>query len=119
MPLAGMPLTPAHPQGIIVSVPVFYATGSRRRGLLWAAVSGAAEPFGALIGFAALSASGTDMPALAYGLIFAAVAGIMAYISLCELLPAAVRHDPEDRVTRPALFAGMAVMAASILLFET
>ncbi len=58
------------------------------------------------------------MPSLAYGFIFAAVSGIMLYIALCELLPAAVRHDPGDRVSRPFLFAGMAVMAASILLFE-
>ena len=116
------PLTLAHPcrspQGIIVSIPVYYATGSRLKGLLWAAISGAAEPFGALIGYAALSSSGGDMPALAYGLMFSLVSGIMTYISLCELLPAAVRNDPENRVAGPFLFLGMAVMAASILLFE-
>ena len=106
------------PQGIIVSIPVYYATGSRLKGLLWAAVSGAAEPFGALIGYAALSSSGGDMPSLAYGLMFSLVSGIMTYISLCELLPAAVRNDPASRVTGPFLFLGMAVMAASILLFE-
>jgi ZIP family zinc transporter len=88
------------------------------KGMLWAAISGVAEPFGALIGYAALSSSGGDMPALAYGLIYALVSGIMTYISLCELLPAAVRNDPEDRVTRPFLFLGMVVMAASILIFE-
>jgi ZIP family zinc transporter len=58
------------------------------------------------------------MPALAYGLMFALVAGVMTYIALCELLPAAVRSDPEERVTRPFLFLGMAVMAASILVFQ-
>jgi ZIP family zinc transporter len=58
------------------------------------------------------------MPALAYGLMFSLVSGIMTYISLCELLPAAVRNDPEGRVVGPFLFLGMAVMASSILLFE-
>ena len=110
--------SPSHRQGIVVSIPVYYATGRRTKGLLWAAISGVAEPFGAVIGYAALSSSGGDMPSLAYGLTFSTVSGVMTYIALCELLPAAVRHDPEDRVTRPALFAGMAVMAASILLFE-
>ena len=103
---------------MIVSIPVYYATGSRAKGLLWAAISGAAEPFGALIGYAALNSSGGDMPPLGYGLMFALVAGIMTYISLCELLPAAVRNDPKNRVTGPFLFVGMAVMASSILLFE-
>jgi ZIP family zinc transporter len=33
-------------------VPMYFATGSRWKAILWAAVSGIAEPIGALIGLA-------------------------------------------------------------------
>ena len=45
------------PEGIIVAAPVFAATGSRRRALLMATVSGLSEPAGALL---ALSSSRTS-----------------------------------------------------------
>ena len=51
-----------------------------------------------------------------FGVIFAAVAGIMVFISLDELLPAAKRYD-ESHLAIYGLIAGMAVMALSLLLF--
>jgi ZIP family zinc transporter len=51
-----------------------------------------------------------------FGLIFAAVAGIMVYVSLDELLPAA-REYGEHHLSIVGLIAGMAVMALSLLLF--
>ncbi|MCK7540537.1 MAG: ZIP family metal transporter [Marinilabiliales bacterium] len=35
------------PEGIAVSVPVFYATGSKRKALMWSVLSGFSEPIGA------------------------------------------------------------------------
>jgi ZIP family zinc transporter len=52
----------------------------------------------------------------ALGFIFAAVAGIMVFISLDELLPAA-REFGKAHMALYGLIAGMAVMAASLLLF--
>ena len=34
------------PEGVCVAVPVYYATGSRVRGFLWAFLSGVSEPLG-------------------------------------------------------------------------
>jgi zinc transporter ZupT len=48
---------------------------------------------------------------------FGMVGGMMVYISLRDLLPTALRYDPEDRVTTLCLFIGMGVMAASLLIF--
>jgi ZIP family zinc transporter len=48
--------------------------------------------------------------------IFAGVAGIMVFISLDELLPAA-REYGKPHLAIYGLIAGMAVMAASLLLF--
>ena len=53
---------------------------------------------------------------LMFGLLFAAVAGIMVYISLDELLPTAEKYG-KHHVAIAGVVAGMAVMAVSLLLF--
>jgi ZIP family zinc transporter len=51
-----------------------------------------------------------------FGLLFAAVAGIMVFISLDELLPTAEKYG-EHHVAIYGVVAGMVVMALSLLLF--
>jgi len=51
-----------------------------------------------------------------FGIIFAGVAGIMVFISVDELLPAA-REYGEHHISIYGLIAGMMVMAVSLLLF--
>lgn len=100
------------PEGISVAVPVYFATGSRRKAVGYAFLSGMAEPLGALIGFLLL------MPFISpilLGYIFAAVAGIMVYISLDELLPTAEKYG-EHHVAIWGVIIGMAIMALSLLL---
>lgn len=46
------------PEGVAVALPLYYATGSKWKGLLWAAVSAAAEPLGGLIAYAVLGSMG-------------------------------------------------------------
>jgi len=53
---------------------------------------------------------------LTFGIIFAAVAGIMVYISLDELLPTAEEYG-EHHIVMYSLIAGMAVMGTSLVLF--
>ena len=101
------------PEGIAVSVPVYYATKSRRKAFWVSFLSGVSEPVGALIGYFLLK--NFLSPAL-FGVVFAAVAGIMVYISLDELLPAAEEYG-EHHIAIGGLVAGMVVMAASLLLF--
>lgn len=101
------------PEGIAVSVPIYYATGSRRKAFQLSFLSGLSEPIGALIGYLILM---PFMSPLMFGILFAGVAGIMVFISLDELLPAA-REYGEHHLSIYGLFAGMAVMAVSLLLF--
>ena len=101
------------PEGIAVSIPIFYATGSRKKAFWLSFGSGLAEPVGAIIGFLLL------MPFLTpviFGVLFAGVAGIMVFISLDELLPAAEEYG-EHHLSIYGLIAGMGVMAISLLLF--
>ncbi|WP_071133946.1 zinc transporter ZupT [Millionella massiliensis] len=102
------------PEGIAVSVPVYYATGSRRRAFKFSFLSGLAEPIGALVGYLILAPFLT--PAM-LGYIFAVIAGIMVYISLDELLPAAHEYG-EHHVAIWGLIVGMAVMAVGIVAFH-
>ncbi len=101
------------PEGIAVAVPVFYATGSRKKAFKLSFLSGLSEPVGALIGYLLLYRFFSDAM---FGFIFASVAGIMVYISLDELLPSA-REYGEHHLAIYGLIAGMAVMAVSLLLF--
>ena len=101
------------PEGIAVSVPLYYATGSKKRAFGLSFLSGLAEPVGALIGYFLLLRFMNDA---VFGLIFAGVAGIMVFISLDELLPTAEKYG-EHHLAIYGLVAGMAVMALSLLLF--
>jgi ZIP family zinc transporter len=100
------------PEGIAVSVPVFFATRSRKKAFFYSFLSGLSEPAGALIGFLLLS---HFMNEAVMGVLFAAVAGIMVFISLDELLPSAQKYG-EHHLSIYGLVAGMAVMAVSLLL---
>ena len=101
------------PEGIAVSVPVYFATGDKKKAFKLSFLSGLAEPIGALVAYLFLMPFLNDVM---FGIIFAAVAGIMVFISLDELLPAAKRYD-ETHLSIYGLIAGMAVMALSLLLF--
>lgn len=101
------------PEGIAVSVPIYYATGSRRKAFSLSFLSGLSEPLGALVGYILLRPFFND---ITFGILFAAVAGIMVFISLDELLPAA-REYGEPHQAIYGLIGGMILMAISLLLF--
>jgi ZIP family zinc transporter len=101
------------PEGIAVAVPFYYATGNRKKAFLLSFLSGLSEPVGAVIGFLILM---PFMTPLVFGVIMAGVAGIMVFISLDELLPAAEEYG-EHHLSIYGVVAGMAVMAVSLLLF--
>ncbi len=101
------------PEGISISVPVLYATGSRRKAFLHSFLSGFAEPVGAILGYTVLRPVMNDV---VFGVLFASVAGIMVFISLDELIPTA-REYGGGHLAIYGVTAGMAVMAFSLLMF--
>ncbi|EGT3617009.1 zinc transporter ZupT [Clostridium perfringens] len=101
------------PEGISVSVPIYYATGDKKKAFLYSFLSGMSEPVGAIIGYTLLRNIFNDMT---LGILLAAVAGIMVFISLDELLPTARKYG-EHHLSIYGLIAGMVVMAVSLLLF--
>jgi zinc transporter, ZIP family len=101
------------PEGIAISVPIFYATGSKRKAFKLSFLSGLAEPLGAIVGFIILV---PFMSESLFGFLFASVAGIMVFISIDNLLPAA-REYGEPHLSLYGLMAGMALMALSLVAF--
>ncbi len=102
------------PEGVSVSIPIWQATGSRKRAFWYSFLAGLAEPLGAVIGYAILFNFLT--PTLIYSLL-AFSAGIMVYISLDELLPTAHLYGKEHLVII-GVIAGMVLMALSIFLIR-
>jgi ZIP family zinc transporter len=100
------------PEGIAVSIPIYYATGSKRKAFWYSFLSGVSEPIGALIGYLILQNFFDDR---VFGLVFASVAGIMVYISLDELLPAAEQYG-EHHLSIFGVIIGMLVMAVSLII---
>jgi len=100
------------PEGLAVAAPVYAATGSKKKAFLWSFLSGVAEPAGALLAAAILL---PFLEGMFLAAILAAVAGLMVFISLDELLPAAREYGQEHLAIIGAI-AGMAVMAWSLWL---
>ncbi len=100
------------PEGIAVSVPVYHATGSKKKAFLYSFASGLSEPLGALVGWLILMPIMSDT---VFGIVFAGVAGVMVFISLDELLPYS-REYGQAHHSMYGLISGMMVMAGSLLL---
>ncbi len=101
------------PEGMSVSVPVYYATGSRKKAFVYSFLSGLAEPVGAAIGYLIIR---QFMSEAVFGFTFAAVAGVMVFICLDELLPAAEEYG-QHHLSIYGVVSGMIVMAVSLVLF--
>jgi ZIP family zinc transporter len=102
------------PEGIAVSAPIYGATGSRRKAFMWSFLSGVAEPIGAVLAAAILT---PFLSEAALGIALATVAGIMAFIALDELVPAACSLG-EDHLPIVGVVLGMMVMAVSLWMLR-
>lgn len=100
------------PEGIAVAVPMYHATGNRKKAFWLSTLSGLAEPMGALLAYLFL------MPywsAELNAIILAIVSGIMVYISLDELLPSAERYG-KHHLAIIGVVVGMLILAVSLFL---
>ena len=105
------------PEGIAVAIPIYYATQSKGKALLYATLSGMSELIGALLCLAVTKVFGVELTGggPVFPLIMAAVAGIMIYISLDELLPTAEKYG-KHHVAIAGVVGGMAIMGISLLV---
>jgi ZIP family zinc transporter len=102
------------PEGIAVSMPVYYATGSRSKAFWYSFISGVVEPVGAILAYFILMPFLNEM---VIAILLSGVAGIMVFIALDQLLPAAEQYG-EHHISVYGMVAGMALMAISLLMLN-
>lgn len=102
------------PEGISIAMPVYYATKNKKKAIGLTFLSGMSEPLGAVLAFLFLKPviSNTIM-----GGLFAIIAGIMTYISIIELLPAALKYK-EKKKTIISFLIGILFMYIYKILFS-
>ena len=98
------------PEGMAVSVPIYHATGNKKKAFWLSFLSGMAEPIGAVLGFFFLLPFWS--PALNASLL-SVVSGIMVYISFDELLPATESYG-HHHIGIMGVISGMAIMALTL-----
>ncbi|OWZ20956.1 Zinc (Zn2)-Iron (Fe2) Permease [Phytophthora megakarya] len=103
------------PEGIAVAAPIYFATGSRWRGIMWCAISACAEPIGGVIAWVAI---GDGMDPVAEGILFGIVCDIMVCICVKELIPTVYKFAKgKTHIVAFGMFAGMFIMVLSLTLF--
>lgn len=118
-PTLGAPLAVAiaiHniPEGIAIALPVYMATQSKKMACIATFISGLAEPLGAILGYTILAPIMSDM---VYGWVFGMIGGVMVFLALDELLPAAKQYA-QGHETVYGLVAGMGILATSLVLLR-
>lgn len=100
------------PEGIAVSVPIYQATGNKRKAFRYSLLSGLAEPVGALFGMLFLLPFWSPT---VNAICLSVVAGIMVYISFDELLPSSEKHG-HHHLAITGVIIGMALMGITLVL---
>lgn len=101
------------PEGISISIPIYYSTKSRGKALLYTLISGLSEPFGALLTYLFLKPFINN---LLMGFLLSLIAGIMIQISIYELIPSALKYNNKKTVIIWFII-GMIFMILSHFLF--
>ena len=78
------------PEGVGISIPIYYSTKSKKKALLYTVISGFSEPFGAFISFLFLS---KYINITINGLLYSLIAGLMIYIGYFELYKASKKYN--------------------------
>ena len=104
------------PEGIAIAAPIFNATGSKAKALWYSTLSGLTEPLGAFIAWVLFMNIFDEIEDM-FPIVFASIGGIMVFVAVAQLLPAAQKFGKQSDVTK-WLFYGMAFMAASLVFLD-
>ena len=106
------------PEGISVAIPIYIATGKKGKAILYAFVSGLAEPIGGLIAYGVLYPFLNGPAAtMVLNLMLALTAGIMIYITVDVLIPTAklIEHKHTSII---GFTLGMIIIGITIILID-
>ena len=101
------------PEGIAIAAPIYASTKNRNKAITWASISGAVEIIGAVAGAMIV---GWVIPAEFLNTMLGLVAGMMVFVAIDELLPAARRYQTSGHQVVYGVILGMAVVALSLTI---
>jgi len=99
------------PEGMAVSLPIYRATGNRKKAILITVISGLSEPVGAIVAYFLFF---QDFSEAAMEVVNIFLATIMIYVSFFEILPTAFQLNRPSH-TKWGLIAGMVVMGGTLV----
>jgi ZIP family zinc transporter len=103
-------------EGIAVAAPIYFATGSTCRGLLWCFLSAVAQHIGGLIAFASL---GMDADNRTQGVLYGLTAGMLCGIGMKEIIPTAYMYaNGRMHLVSAGTLGGMFLMSAGLIFFK-
>lgn len=101
------------PEGISIAVPVYYATGSKKRGLFLTLVSGLAEPLGAFVSYILLKNYINDVT---ISLVLILVASIMMSLAIDEMIPEVNKYNNKV-ISIIGMILGLVLVLINLYLF--
>lgn len=100
------------PEGISIAVPIYYATGSRRKAIKSTLISGLSEPLGAILAFVFLKKFVSE---LMISIVLIVVAGLMITLSIQEMLPRALKYK-ENKWIYLGLITGTILVIVNVII---
>lgn len=101
------------PEGISIAVPIYFATGSRKKAFIYTLISGFSELFGAVLAYLFIARFVNDF---ILGMILALTAGIMIHISIYELIPNAFEYKGKKGATLAFIIGIIVMLLCDILM---
>ncbi|OWY99273.1 Zinc (Zn2)-Iron (Fe2) Permease [Phytophthora megakarya] len=103
-------------EGVAVAAPIYFATGSRCKAMMWCFWSAVAQQVGGLIAYVSMGMDADDLTqAILYGL----SSGMMAGISVKELIPTAYLYaNGRMHVVSAGALFGTFFMASCLIFFK-
>lgn len=101
------------PEGISIAVPIYHATNSKTKALIYSLISGMSEVFGSILAYLFLSPFINEhiMASL-----YAIIAGIMLHISIYELIPTAYNKSTLKPVLKYILVGFIVMIVSHVLI---
>ncbi|RLN37349.1 hypothetical protein BBJ28_00020520 [Nothophytophthora sp. Chile5] len=103
-------------EGIAVAAPIYFATGSRWKAIMWCFWSALAQHIGGWIAFAGM---GMDADNFSQGILYGLSSGMMVGIAVKELIPTAYMYaNGRMHLVSAGALAGTFFMAACLIFFK-